>query len=333
VPDLAAIISCAVQAADPDMDLLMEDVTPLYCLLAEMLQYAANLPQLAAEWDTATAQQQQQQHADNPYLKLGVVGSPAVNATAAPEQSEDSVLALLPPQAFSSLMDDQLFKGLAYPSCAQHPNVLLLAGLLSWNNGKVSEAVLRAGATSLWKLLNLNELHHTKAWDVAARNLSLMMLQPDSHLIERIVFWLTGQLRRLHNHADTPKPIFPGLASFQTPVCWHTVAFFRLVQLLLQHCRENPAGPPNLADVRLQVGHWISSPVLNMQALGLHVYQYLNNKDEFKDGAPYVLNGLLEVQEAAKALQQQQQQPLAAQQAGSSQPVPSQQQLEDADVE
>eukprot|EP00775_Hariotina_reticulata_P001572 gene1572-1911_t len=252
VPDLAAIISCAVQAAEPDMELLMDDVTPLYCLLAEMLQYAANLPQLSAEWDTATTQHQQQ-NADNPYLKLRVVGSPAADVVTAIQQGEDGVLALLPPQAFSSLMDDQLVKGLAYPSCAQFSNVLLLAGLLSWNNSKVSEAVLRAGATSLWRLVNMNELHHSKTWELAARNLSLMMLQPDKHLTQRIVFWLTGQLRRLHSQADTPKPICPGLASFQQPISWHTVAFFRLVQLLLQHCKENPAGPPDLATLRLQV--------------------------------------------------------------------------------
>eukprot|EP00883_Tetradesmus_obliquus_P015009 jgi/Sobl393_1/8113/SZX59989.1 len=222
VPDVADILAAFVAAAEPDEEMLLEDVAPLYELLAELVRHATNLPQLAAEADGRPLPlpvQPQSSEAGvndvllpplrNPYLRSAASSANAADAAAAGSTASAAAAAAaavvqlgqpltLPQQAYKALLQPPLLRGLACVAAAPSPGTLALAGLLSWNCCKVSEVVIRAAGTALCKSLH----SHPAAQDQGGANvrmveamrkhLALMVLQPDSFAKDRCAFLLTG---------------------------------------------------------------------------------------------------------------------------------------------
>jgi hypothetical protein len=340
VPDIADILAAFVTAAEPDEDLLMEDVAPLYELLAELVSHASNLPQLAAEMDGRALPPQQQLANEallppwrNPYLRsaspadaAGAAAGGQAAAAAAGSGSSAAVVQLgqplmLPEQAYKALLQPPVLRGLTCPACVHSNGTLALAGLLSWNCCKVSDQIIRAAMAALYKSQqphsqDQNSGINARLIGVMQRHWALMALQPDSYATDRINFFLFGTFGSVNRSisrsgsSSSVGAITPGLAVWSEAVSWPCVCFFKLLGSLFEDLRhvQYPQDVRHLS--RLLAGRVWETPYIH--GAGVKLLNALKDANEYKEVLGLVALVLQEAHAVSKERQAAQEAAAAA---------------------
>ncbi|KAF6260179.1 hypothetical protein COO60DRAFT_1700419 [Scenedesmus sp. NREL 46B-D3] len=339
VPDIADILAAFVTAAEPDEDMLMEDVAPLYELLAELVSHASNLPQLAAEADGRPPPPQQTANEAlapplrHPYLRSSPpadAAGAAAGAQAAPAAAAAAAGAavvqlgqplMLPEQAYKALLQPPVLRGLACVACAHSGGALLLAGLLSWNCCKVSDVVIRAAMNALYKSLHplpqdQGSGANARMADVMRRHWALMVLQPDTFAADRVNFFLFGcygsPARGVSRSGSgssgdsggggSSGACAPGLAVWVEAVSWPCVGFFKFLGGLFGDLRSHQ-GPQDAAQVLRQLaGKVWDTPYIH--GAGMKLVNALKDASEYKEVVALVVMVLQEAQAVVKERQQ-----------------------------
>jgi hypothetical protein len=308
VPDIADILAAFVTAAEPEEDLLMEDIAPLYELLAELVSHASNLPQLAAEADGRSPPPLR-----NPYLRsslpadaagaaAGIGPQPAAGAAAAAVVQLGQPL-MLPDQAYKALLQPAVLRGLAAVVCARSSGALALAGMLSWNCIKVSEVVIRAAMTALYKSVHAHAQDqgtgpNARLVEAMRRHWALLVLQLDAFAGDRCNYFLTGsyQVKRggSGDGNSSSSAVMPGLAVWTEAVSWPCVSFFKFLGGLFEDLR-GVQGPQDV----LQVSRLLACKVLDTPYIhnaGIKVVNALKDAAEYKEVLGMVMIVLQEAQ-------------------------------------
>jgi hypothetical protein len=331
VPDIADILAAFITAAEPDEDLLMEDVAPLYELLAELVSHASNLPQLAAEVDNRSPPPQPNELLQapfrNPYLRPANLPADAAGAAAGPQAAAAGSAAavvqlgqplMLPEQAYNALLQPPVLRGLACVACAHSSGALALAGLLSWNCCKVSEAIIRAAMTALYKSLHGHAQDsssgaNARLMDAMRRHWALMVLQPDSFVADRCNFFLMGSYTAANRgiarsscggdgSGGSVGASAPGLAVWTEAVSWPCVVFFKFLGGFFEDLRGFQ-GPQDARHISQQLALKVWDTQYIYQA-GLKLMNALKDAAEYKEVLGLAVVVLQEAQAVFKERQQ-----------------------------
>jgi hypothetical protein len=238
VPDLNDHIVAAMFELTPHDEPNISDALPLYELLDELMPYAANMPQLIQEHAL------QQQAPPNPYLKQlpgsnsSSPGSSSSNEDGDGEAAGSGVHAILPAMAFQKLMakNSPLLKGLVsvevLRSCKRAAH---LAMLLTWNNIAAITTLCMEGQKVLSNLLALLWLNNSPVneveWDQVCRSLSLIIMQPDQYMEQRVCWVFAGDWCLIGHNMPIKEQ---GLLVYRNPVCFVCVGVMRLLGMLVR---------------------------------------------------------------------------------------------------
>lgn len=268
---------------------------PLYELLYELLQHASNIPQLTEE----LCNQPRSCSPPNPYLTTAAQLASTSQTETAPggQQSSNGVVIRLPQQAYRVVCSEQVLHGLLYPTCAGSTAAVGLGGLLSWNNSTLSTHFLKAVGSQLHKSLQADTGSGGKSfWSVAQRHWSLIALQPDVFVQNRVAYWLLGTFE-------------PQTASRQRSPCvllwaennWsHIISVTNFLEAFTGYLKEHP-GPAQYAAVR----HCILEVLGEHQQMLKALDTFSNCTDELRDIRETALGLLHEIELVTDHGQQQ----------------------------
>lgn len=245
VPDLAEIIIAYVGATDDD-DYLADDIVPLYELLYELLQHTSNIPQLADE----LSNHKNSSSFPNPYMTSAALtaslgGSDA--AAAAAQQGTGSPASLnVTTQVYNLLCHEDFMHGLLFTTCVSSQAVVKLAGLLTWNNSKLSMAVLKFVNQQIAKSLQAEQAGNSKGvWDIPRLHWSMVALQPDAFIQPRVLFWSLGTF----DMQGTPRPVLPCTLYWTEAYNWQTICQLKFLAYILDSFKEQ-ISPANYSAAR-----------------------------------------------------------------------------------